>query len=208
MTCYIVGAGEFYGFLSRPTAQDVVIAADGGYAVCLREGVTPNYVLGDFDSLGHVPAASNVEVVPVEKDDTDMMLAVKKGLALGCREFYLYGGTGGRADHTMANLQTLLYLKNRGASGWLVDVSCRCTVLKNESVTFPAQESGILSVFAFGGVAKGVSVTGAKYSLEDGTLNPEFPLGVSNHFVGEAVTVSVTEGALLVYLSQNDEGAI
>ena len=204
MACYIVGAGEFHGFERRPQAGDTVIAADGGYAVCLREGVTPDFVLGDFDSLGVVPDVPNTMVVPVEKDDTDMMLAVKQGLSLGCREFFLYGGTGGRLDHTLANLQTLLYLKNRGAGGWLFDQNARCTVLKNESLTLPPRQQGILSVFAFDGMAEDVSITGAKYPLSHGTLTTEFPLGVSNHFVGEAVTVCVKNGTLMLCVFDYD----
>lgn len=198
MKCFIVGAGAFYGFDPMPGAADCVIAADGGYAVCCREGITPGFVIGDFDSLGTVPDAPNTVAVPVEKDDTDMMLAVKKGLELGCREFYLYGGTGGRLDHTLANLQTLLYLSRRGARGWLYDRAARYTALENGTLRLEAREKGILSVFSMAGNAEGVTVSGAKYPLENGNLSADFPLGVSNHFQGSPVTVSVKKGALLV----------
>jgi len=198
MKCFIVGAGAFYGFDTMPDAADCVIAADGGYAVCCREGIVPRFVIGDFDSLGTVPDAPNTVVVPVEKDDTDMMLAVKKGLELGCREFYLYGGTGGRLDHTIANLQTLLYIARHGGCGWLYDKAARYTALENGTLWLNARETGILSVFSMDGKSEGVSISGAKYPLEHGTLTADFPLGVSNHFVGQPVTVSVEKGALLV----------
>ena len=79
MACYIFGAGDFDGLEERPGAEDYVIAADGGYTACRRAGVEPQQLLGDFDSLAEVPALPHVERVPVEKDDTDMMLAIKRG---------------------------------------------------------------------------------------------------------------------------------
>lgn len=202
MECYILGAGEFSGFYREPNGEDCVIAADGGYALCQKLGLKPDWVLGDFDSLGTVPQGTNVIQVPVEKDDTDMMLAVKHGLQLGHTVFHLYGGTGGRLDHTIANLQTLLYLKTHGGEGWLYDQSGRFTVLMEETKTFPAQERGILSLFAMGGSAEDVTVLGGKYTLEHGTLSENFPLGVSNHFAGEPITVTVSRGALLVGILQ------
>ena len=120
MACYIFGAGDFDGLEERPGAEDYVIAADGGYTACRRAGVEPQLLLGDFDSLAEVPALPHVERVPVEKDDTDMMLAIKRGLERGETLFHLYGGMGGqRTDHTVANLQALLYLADHGAEGWL-----------------------------------------------------------------------------------------
>ena len=198
MECYIVGAGEFFGFEELPSPEDYVIAADGGYAVCRAKGVVPNCILGDFDSLGWVPEEENVIRVPVEKDDTDMMLAVKKGLEQGCAVFHIYGGTGGRLDHTVANLQALLYLADRGVRGWLHDGSGKFTALRNDTLVLPARKEGIFSVFAMDGDAKGVCIRGGQYPLEDGTLHESIALAVSNHFVGREVTISVRDGALLV----------
>ena len=127
MACYIFGAGDFDGLEERPGAEDYVIAADGGYTACRRAGVEPQLLLGDFDSLAEVPALPHVERVPVEKDDTDMMLAIKRGLERGETLFHLYGGMGGqRTDHTVANLQALLYLADHGAEGWLHGRAASC----------------------------------------------------------------------------------
>ena len=108
MACYIFGAGSYYGLSRRPAPGDTVIAADGGWRVCREEGIVPDLLLGDFDSLHTVPDFARIRRVPVEKDDTDMMLAIKEGLARGETAFHLYGGVGGRTDHTIANLQGLL----------------------------------------------------------------------------------------------------
>ena len=120
--CFIFAAGTFYGLRRRPEAGDFVIAADAGYRTCRALGIVPDLLLGDFDSMDQPTDFAYVERVPVEKDDTDTMLAIKTALDKGCKEIYLYGGTGGkRLDHTLANLQSLLYLRRRGARGYLYD---------------------------------------------------------------------------------------
>ncbi len=201
MACYIFGAGSFYGLVSRPGPQDYVIAADGGWKACEKAGVEPQLLMGDFDSLGDVPNFPHTERFPVEKDDTDMMLAIKHGLAQGHREFHIYGGLGGRrSDHSVANFQALAYLAHHGAKGWLYGDGERFTAIYNSCMTFLAQSEGILSVFCWGRDAEGVSISGAHYTLEDGVLSADWPLGVSNHFCGEDVTVSVRSGCLLLCL--------
>ena len=196
--CFIIGAGPFYGLPVAPAPGDYVIAADGGYLHCREAGLVPDLLLGDFDSLDALPGDTDMERFPVDKDDTDSMLAMKLGLEKGYRTFHLYGGTGGRMDHTLANLQGLAYLARQGARGYLYDASFVFTALWNSSLDLPAREEGIFSVFALGETARGVSILGGRYPLEGGELSPFFPLGVSNHFEGRPVRVSVEQGCLLV----------
>lgn len=201
MSCVIFGAGSYYGLVYRPQKEDYVIAADGGWQYCKREGIVPDLLLGDFDSLEVVPEFAHIHRVPVEKDDSDMMLAIKDGLTHGQREFHLYGGMGGaRSDHTLANMQSLLYLTCHDARGWLYGDKERYTVIRNEAISFPARQQGIMSVFCMGGDARGVTISGAQYPLDDASLSAEFPLGVSNHFIGKPITVSVRSGSLLIGL--------
>ena len=119
--CMIFSAGTFFGLRQRPGPDDYVIAADAGYLACLVAGVTPDLLLGDFDSLERPKDFPNaIRTAPVEKDDTDTMLAVRAGLEQGCDTFYFYGATGGkRLDHTLANFQTLLWLRRQGARGYI-----------------------------------------------------------------------------------------
>lgn len=195
-TCVIFGAAQFDKLLAPIDKSDFVLAADGGLTHTQALGLTPQGIIGDFDSLGYVPAGA--QVYPVEKDDTDSMLAVRKGLELGFRRFVLYGALDGpRLDHTVANLQTLLFLAEHGARGCLVGKDSIVTALRNETVHFPAGCTGILSLFCLGAPARGVTLRGLKYCLEDGTLESGFPLGVSNHFTGEAAAVTVEHGSLI-----------
>ena len=195
--CIIFCAAEFEALAEPMGNEDLVIAADGGLRHTEKLGIRPDVILGDFDSLGYAPEGANV--FPVEKDDTDAMLAVRKGLDMGYREFVLYGSLDGpRLDHTVANFQTLQFLCDRGAFGILSGVSTMAAVVKNGSLSFPAGCEGTVSVFCMGADAAGVTLKGLYYPLENGTLTPGFPLGVSNHFTGEPAKISVEDGSLLV----------
>lgn len=201
--CIIFCAAAFDALAEEIQADDLVIAADGGLRHTEKLGITPDIILGDFDSLGFAPKGANV--FPVEKDDTDAMLAVRRGLELGFREFVLYGSLEGpRLDHTVANFQTLQFLCDHGAFGILAGVHTMAAVVKNGSLTFPAGCDGTISVFCMGADAHGVSLQGLYYPLENGTLTPGFPLGVSNHFTGEPAEITVENGSLLVIWEQKN----
>jgi len=202
--CIIFCAAGFDALLEPIQAEDFVIAADGGLVHTQGLGVTPDGVLGDFDSLGFVPEGANV--YPVEKDDTDAMLAVRLGLQKGFREFVLYGSLDGpRLDHTVANFQTLQFLADHGASGTLVGKDYLVTVIKDGTLTFPKESRGTVSVFCLGRDAEGVNIRGLYYPLENGTLTAGFPLGVSNHFTGTEAEISVKNGSLLVIWERNND---
>ena len=195
--CVIFCAAEFDRLLQPLDAGDYILAADGGLRHLQALGLQPHGVLGDFDSLGYVPESARV--FPVEKDDTDCMLAVRHGLDLGFHDFLIYGGLDGtRLDHTVANFQTLQFLADHGARGYLVGKDYLVTVLHSESVSFPETSEGIVSLFCLGSDAEGVTLTGLKYPLEKGTLTAGFPLGVSNHFVGQTARITVEKGSVLV----------
>ena len=195
--CIIFCAAECDGTARPISSGAFVIAADGGLRHTEKLGIIPNAVLGDFDSLGYTPEGANV--FPVEKDDTDAMLAVRLGLRQGCDEFLLYGSLDGpRLDHTVANFQTLQFLADHGAVGYLIGNTTMVTVVKNGKITFPARLSGTISVFCMGADAVGATETGLFYGVETGTLTSGLPLGVSNHFTGEKAEISVENGSLLV----------
>lgn len=198
--CFIFAAGGYYGLRERPAAGDLTIAADGGYRVCLAEGITPDLLLGDFDSMEPPAGFDRVIRLPVEKDDTDTLAALRTGLERGCGLFYIYGGTGGqRLDHTLANLQSLLFLRRHGARGYLYDRDFVWTVIENEELNISKTvEWGLFSAFCLGDRAEGVEETGFQYPLEEAVLTPDFPLGVSNHILEPTARVSVRKGALAV----------
>ena len=196
---FLFGGGSFYGLYEAPRADDLVIAADAGYQLCKRLGIEPDLLIGDFDSMERPADAKTVITLPVEKDDTDTVAAARLALERGCKEIYIYGGTGGRLDHTLANLQLLLLIRRRGAKGWLYDDRFLWTVAENEAVTIHrTAEWGILSLFPMDGPARGITLRGVQYPLTDAALSPDFPLGVSNHILEDTAQVICTDGVLAV----------
>lgn len=198
--CHVIGAGEFWKQAFQPRPGDYIIAADAGYCHLEATGYRPDLVLGDFDSLDRIPDHPHVLRLPVEKDDTDTLYAVKVGMELGYRRFALHGALGGpRLDHTLGNLQTLAYLTRRGCRGWILGPEDTViTVVHNGSLAFSAEQKGVLSVFCMGSQAEGVTLTGLKYPMEGGVLTCDFPLGVSNEFTGLPALIEVKRGTLLV----------
>jgi len=184
--------------------EDFVVAADAGYLRARDLGIRPSLIVGDFDSAAD-PGDTGVEVerFSSHKDDTDCMLAVRRGLARGCRRFVILGGLGGRLDHTLANLQTLGFLADRGCRGELRGDGAWATLVRGGSLTLP-DTGGYLSVFAFGGPCSGVSETGVEYPLRDARLTSGFPLGVSNRFTAPQAAIGVKQGTLLVVTTAKD----
>ncbi len=196
-SCLIFCAGGFDGLIEPIQSGDYLLAADGGLRHLQALSLAPNGIIGDFDSLGYIP--EHADVFPVEKDDTDSMLAVRQGLQMGFDRFLLYGSLDGpRLDHTVANFQTLQFLADRDAEGWLIGNTYIATVVKNGTLAFDPGAQGILSVFCMGSDAGGVTIRGTQYTLDRGTLSAGFPLGVSNHFTGQQAEITVENGSLLV----------
>lgn len=198
--CYIVGACNDYSeaVFFEPTENDLVIAADGGYDILKKKNIEADILLGDFDSIESLPAHSNIIKHPVQKDDTDTFLAYKTAMEHGYRNFVIFGGIGGRLDHTIANLQTLLHIANHGGRAFLIGNDTVVTTIYNAKLSFSSDFCGNISVFAQGSTAEKVKIQGLKYLADNISLNPDTPMGVSNEFVGERAEVSVENGKLLV----------
>lgn len=212
--CVIVGAGELRGSSIPVEKEDFVIAADGGYAYCKKLGIVPDLILGDFDSVKEEDAEQiariqkicpdSVVVLPAEKDDTDMLAAIRMGLSEGCRDFRIYAAQGGRLEHTIANLQCLIYLKECGASGCLADEASTVFILQNETVWFKESASGYLSLFSMGEKAEGVTIRNMKYELDRAEVTNSYPIGISNEFIGKRASVTVEKGTLAAILSRKE----
>lgn len=180
------------------------VAVDGGLPRLLAQGIEPDLVLGDFDSLDKKwsPFLEDLERdhpervlrLPCEKDDTDTIYAARMCLERGIRELLFYGALGGRLDHTFANVQTLAWLKKQGARGWLVGERVLAAVLSGETLLLPEGFEGTFSIFALDAAVTGVTLKGMKYPLDGAVLENTFPLGVSNEVCRDR-RASVTVGA-------------
>lgn len=208
--CIVIGAGELTVSHIPYKTEDFVIAVDAGFQICRQMGITPDICIGDFDSLpadlsddikrmAEMQPESVITLTP-EKDDTDMLAALKVAAAQGFTEISIYAAAGGRLDHTLANLQCLLYLKRQGINGVIVHEDSRILVLENETLVLPPKMKGTVSIFAMGDHAAGVTLEGLKYPLKEYTITNDFPIGVSNEFRGEEAKITVREGVLAVMI--------
>ena len=175
--CYIVCAAAMSAGRFTPRGGDYIIAADAGVKHLERLGARPDLIVGDFDSLGHVPVFPNIEVCPVEKDDTDSMIALKHALTLGFGRIFLFGALGGRRlDHTLANIQALAYARAHGAECFLFGEGCALTAISDgDALRFDGRYSGDFSAFCHGPDASGVTERGLYYSLDGAELTSFSP---------------------------------
>lgn len=195
-TAVIFGAGEQNIKQLTLPENCLVWAADGGVAYCRKLGITPDFIIGDFDSLGYIP--ENAVVLPVQKDITDMAAAVQAAEAKGCERFYMYGGTGNRLDHTLANISLLIGLSHKGKKAYLCDRDYTVTAVTNGEIRFDESEKGVISVFAADEQVHGVTEEGLLYSLDNATLENRTALGVSNEFIGKKSRIACKKGTLIV----------
>lgn len=200
--CVIVSGGDFSP-INDIGNEDFVIACDRGYVYCEQLGVRPDLIISDFDSYdGPLDSSVPLNSFSAIKDDTDTMLAVRYAAEHGFRELLLCCALGGRLDHMIANLQSLVFAQKHGISAALRSEDTEIRTLQASSLQISRRAGWALSVFAADGPCRGVCITGAKYSLQDAELIPSFPLGVSNQWASETAEISVREGILLIVLSR------
>lgn len=204
--CVIFGAGEYYDEIPYVPQGAYVVAADGGLDHTRAYGIDTDAIIGDFDSVADDFSAyiglRNITRLPSEKDETDMLSAVKIGWAQGARRFHIYGGLGGRLDHTIANMQMLARMAYHGGIGFLHGNGFVATSIADATLSFPgwdAPERRMVSVFAHSDRARHVSIRGLKYEVSDVELRNTRALGVSNEFLSDRpATISVGDGTLSV----------
>lgn len=182
-----------------PKEDDFLICADGGLAAAQRCDLHPALLVGDFDSMPQGMSADVPTIrLPVEKDDTDLVVCIREGRKRGYREFIFAGSIGGRFDHTLASLQCAADCAMRGEQAWLVNRQNRLTVLAPGAYTLPRMGNRKLSLLAYSPEVTCVTLKGAKWELTDYTLSYRYPLGCSNEFAADEVALSFKEGLLMV----------
>ena len=177
-----------------PADFDLILAADSGYLHAEKLHITPQIILGDFDSAPVPQTSAELFQVPVEKDETDTMLACRVAMERGATELLILGGTGGRADHFLSNLFLLEALCDQGISAVLSDGENTLRILQDETIQIP-NFGGYFSLFALDTCT--VTLQGCKYPLTDFVLTRTNPFALSNEVAGESATVTVIGKAIL-----------
>jgi len=183
----------------------VVIGADSGVAHALSLGLPVDIAVGDFDSIDPELLTEierggvDIRRHPVDKDATDLELALDMALGLGVERVVVIGGHGGRLDHLLGNAMVLSDARYAGVRLSALMGSAVVTVVHpgtvHDLVGVPGDD---ISVLAVHGPAHEVHIDGLKWSLTGATLEPGSTLGVSNRFIGSTARVSVGSGTLLI----------
>ncbi|MBE6886940.1 MAG: thiamine diphosphokinase [Ruminococcaceae bacterium] len=204
--CIVIGSMPVDVDLKRfITPKDYVFCADGGYLQALKQGIEPDVIVGDFDSSPHPHnIAAKIEELPVIKDDTDTYHIARQIIKDGFSEALFFGVTGGRPDHTFANIQMLKFLAQNRVNAQIIDKNSTYTVITDGQAELPATENCYFSVFALDEKCTGVTETGGFYEISDAEITNDFPIGVSNEFIGKPVTISVKKGSLLIITTGKD----
>ena len=197
-TALIVSGGDF----SSPDLDlkyDILIACDKGYGYAKNMKLTPDVVIGDFDSFtGVIDPDIKVLRYPIEKDDTDTMLAVKYALNEGCDRIVICSALGGRMDHTIANIQSMAYAASHGALCEIMSENEYMRTFTGGKTRVKERDGYSISLFSLSDECKDLSIEGAKYNLKNATLTNIFPLGYGNSREHDYVTISMSSGILLI----------
>lgn len=205
--CIVIGAVDIADFslvIDNISSEDYVICADGGYDNAKKAGIKTDLFVGDIDScISNEKINIEKIVLPQEKDDTDMMAAVKEGLGRGYKDFLIIGALGQRLDHTYANFCLLKYLYDNHSTAKIVDEKSEIFLLgPGQRSVIIQQEKKIVSVFPFGCSFCSLSYNGLKYPLRNEKLYIQNPIGVSNEIINKSATIMVYEGVAIVILSR------
>lgn len=185
-------------------SNDFIICADGGYRYAYAASLVPNIIIGDFDSAEPPEScASEIMVLPVKKDDTDTFRCVKEALVRGFDDIVIFGGIGGRLDHTYANMSVLYYIISHGARGTLLDTKNEICMLSEAEMNIDGRSGELFSIFPFGCESCVVTLTGFEYTLERGTLNIGSPVGISNVITSDRAVVKVLSGTSAIIFSKD-----
>ena len=199
--CVIVGGADInnYGFIREQLcADDFVIFCDSGLKHLEQLQVKSSLIVGDFDSHENPHLDVETIVLPCEKDDTDTVYAVKEAINRGFDCFLLIGVVGARLDHSLGNVSILLYLDSLGKKGYIIDDYSEMEIVSDKPV-FIQDDCSFFSLLNISGCAKGITITGAKYPLENAEISCEYQYAVSNEVLpGKVASVSIEQGKLLL----------
>lgn len=199
--CVVVGGADIgrYGRIRTYLREDdFFICCDSGLKHRQGLNITPDLIVGDFDSYEDPRLDIETIVLPREKDDTDTVFAVKEALKRGFQEFLLLGVAGGRLDHTLGNVSLLLMLDSLGKKAVALDDHAEMVVV-SDAPAHIEDRYPYFSLLNISGLAQGITIRNAKFPLTDGEITCEYQYGISNEVLpGMTAEVTVKNGRLLL----------
>ena len=194
--------------IEKPEKGDLIIAADAGYLTAKGMRITPDILLGDFDTLGEENVPDGIEClrVPAEKNETDTQLAVQTAIERGAGEIVIIGGLSGRIDHTLSTLAILedLWERKEGRIyAILTDGKNRVRFIRNSGTILPRSQYRYFSLIAADDIVKGVTLEGCKYSLKNGRISRRYQWAVSNEIDGNCALIEIRRGGAWIIESMD-----
>ena len=194
--------------IEKPEKGDLIIAADAGYLTAKEMRITPDILLGDFDTLGeeNVPDGIECSRVPAEKNETDTQLAVQTAIERGAGEIVIIGGLSGRIDHTLSTLAILedLWERKEGRIyATLTDGKNRVRFIRNSGTILPRSQYRYFSLIAADDIVKGVTLEGCEYPLKNGRISRRYQWAVSNEIDGNCALIEIRRGGAWIIESMD-----
>ena len=169
------------------------IFCDCGLRHAEKLGLTPDLIVGDFDSYDRPDTDTETIVLPREKDDTDSVYAVRQALSRGFDDITLVGAIGARFDHSFGNISILIRLDKLGIPARIIDDYSEMEIVSARSEV--SDSYPFFSILNVDGTPHGITVSNAKWELDNAEITPEYQYGVSNEVTpGKTAVISVREG--------------
>lgn len=195
--------------IKEAASSDVILCADGGLEHAARCGITPDYMIGDFDSVSDKTleefktAGVRYIMYPPEKDYTDTEICMDKAIKLGADEICIAAGIGSRADHSLGNIGLLHILMEKGIKSYLISDDCTIYMCRNDSFSLKGEIGDTVSIIPYGGNIEGITLKGLKYPLDNAPISLGKPTGISNVMVDSECTISVKKGEIIIVHYRN-----
>lgn len=187
---------------------DYIIAIDGGANHLYKmKDIMPNYIIGDLDSITKEALEyfkkHNIEFKKFksEKDETDTELGVLLCNSLNVQKIDIMGALGGRVDHTISNINILYYIRKLNIFPRIISDKEIIYLIENESINLEIKEDSIVSIIPVKDDAKGVTLKGFRYNLENFDIKFASPLGMSNVVKDKNNFIKVSDGSLLIIIN-------
>ena len=198
--CVIVGGadiGDYDRIRGYLRDDDFAIYCDSGLRHMKGLELPPSLIVADWDSYEDPHLDVETITLPVAKDDTDTVYAMREGMKRGFKEFLLTGAIGARLDHTLVNAYILTSLENKGCHGLIVDDYSEMEVVSSRAEVCDSYP--FFSLLAMEGEARGVTIRNAKFEIEDAVIGPDYQYATSNEpLPGKTAEIRVREGRLLL----------
>lgn len=216
MKIIIVGGGDFdsevflrtYDKLNMLNDEPFVIGVDKGLVNLYECNVKPNYIIGDFDSAPRLKSVyendDNVTILPIEKDLTDTECAELKAIELGAKTVYLFGMTGGRLDHFLANIGGLKRFTDAGIKAYIIDAKNRISLINGTCSFNKSEQYGrFIGFWPYAEKVENIALKGFKYNGERLTFEQGVSLSISNEIIEDTATIEFEKGLLFVIESRD-----